>query len=170
MNAMATSLQDIPPFTGHSPQQPRPLGSYGVLTGVYSLLCGGYAAWFARTGRSLPDEVSSRDLALGAIATHKVSRLITRDRVTSIVRAPFTEFQEDAGAGEVEEAARGTGMRRAIGELLVCPYCLAMWIATVFLMGLLVAPRATRAIVSPFVVLTGSDMLQVAYRKAEDLI
>jgi Protein of unknown function (DUF1360) len=59
-------------------------------------------------------------------------------------RAPFTRFQDDAGAGEVNEAARGHGLQRAIGELLVCPYCLDLWIAAAFTAGLLVAPRATR--------------------------
>lgn len=167
---MATSLQDIPPFTGHSPQQPRPLGSYGVLTVVYAAVCAAFTAWFHGSGRPLPEEIGSRDLAFGAIATYKLARMIARDRVTSVVRAPFTEFQDDAGPGEVDEAARGSGMRRAIGELLVCPYCLSMWVATAFVMGLLTTPRATRAIAAAFIVLTGSDVLQIAYRKAEDLL
>jgi hypothetical protein len=90
--------------------------------------------------------------------------------VTSAARAPFTEYQGDSGAGEVEEAARGHGMRRAIGELLLCPYCLGMWIATAFTAGLIVAPRATRWIASALTTLFGADMLQIAYKKAEDTL
>jgi hypothetical protein len=90
--------------------------------------------------------------------------------VTSAVRAPFTRFQDDAGLGEVDEAARGTGLRRAIGELLICPYCLDMWVATTFLAGLIVFPRATRWIASALTILTGSDLLQIGYRKAQSAL
>ena len=107
-------------------------------------------------------------MALIATAAHKTSRLIAKDRVTSTVRAPFTEFQEDSGAGEVEEAARGRGMRRAIGELLVCPYCLNLWVAAAMTAGLLVAPRATRWLAGLMSALFGADLLQIAYKKAED--
>jgi hypothetical protein len=93
--------------------------------------------------------------------------MITRDRVTSAVRAPFTTFQGDAGHAEVDEAARGHGLRRAIGELLICPYCLGMWISAGLLAGLIVAPRPTRWIASAFAVLTGADVLQIAYARAE---
>ena len=74
------------------------------------------------------------------MATHKASRLIAKDRVTAPLRAPFTEFDQEGGPGEVEESPRGAGMRRAIGELLVCPFCLAQWIATAALAGLAVVP------------------------------
>ncbi len=94
-------------------------------------------------GRELPDTIATRDPVLLALAVHKTSRLIARDRVTSTVRAPFTDFQDDAGPSEVDEAARGHGLRRAVGELLVCPYCLGLWVAAGFTGGLAVAPRTT---------------------------
>ena len=51
--------------------------------------------------------------------------------MTSFLRAPFTRFQESSGQGEVvEEEPCGHGLRLAVGELLVCPYCLAQWVAT----------------------------------------
>ena len=68
---------------------------------------GGLAA-LHRSGRELPERVGLGDVVLVATATQKLSRLITRDRVTSFLRAPFTRYQEAAGHGEVEEAARGT--------------------------------------------------------------
>jgi hypothetical protein len=37
--------------------------------------------------------------------------------------------------GEVEERAKGRGLRRAIGELLTCPFCLGTWIASGFIYG-----------------------------------
>jgi Protein of unknown function (DUF1360) len=162
-----TALQDIPPFEGHSPDQERPLGSYALLLGSFSAMCGGFAIWLRRSGRDLPERVESRDLALVAVATFKASRIITRDRVTSAIRAPFSRFQDDAGPGEVDEAARGHGLRRVVGELLVCPYCLDVWTATAFLAGLVAAPRGTRWIASVFTVVGAADALQIAYAKAE---
>jgi hypothetical protein len=164
------AVQDRPPFTGHSPEQHRPLGGYGILMGTFSGLCAGFSIWVRRSGRELPERVAPGDLALGAVAVHKASRLIARSRVASALRAPFTTFQDDAGPSEVDEAARGRGLRLAIGELLVCPRCLDMWVGTAFLGGLIVAPRATRWIASMFVLLTGADMLQIADKKAQDLV
>lgn len=166
----ASALQDHPPFAGHSPQQERPLGGYAVLMGSFTALCGGFAAWLRATGRELPATIETRDLALVAIATHKSARLIARDRVTSTARAPFTTFQDDAGPSEVDEAARGHGLRRAIGELVICPYCLSMWLAAGFIAGLAVVPRPTRWIASVFVAVTGADALQIAYAKGEQAL
>jgi hypothetical protein len=163
-----TALQDIPPFIGHSLDQERPLGGYAALMGLFFALCGGFGGWMRATRRSLPDQVQTRDLVLISIATHKMARMLSKDRVGSTIRAPFTTFQGDAGHGEVDEAARGHGLRRAIGELLICPYCLAMWISAGFLGGIVVSPRPTRLIASAFTVVTAADSLQIAYRKAEE--
>ena len=130
---------------------------------LVALLSAGFGLWFHRSGRTLPDSISARDLGLVTVASHKISRLITRDRVTSAVRAPFTEFQNDAGPGEVNERARGRGLRRAIGELLVCPYCLGMWISAAMTASLLVFPRFTRWFASVLVAFFGSELLHIAY-------
>lgn len=166
----AHRTQDLPALAGHSPDQERPLGGYAVLTGAFLGLAAGFSAWIRRSGRALPDRIDARDLALITIASHKTSRLITKDRVTSAVRAPFTRYQDDAGPGEVSEAARGSGLRRAIGELLVCPYCIGLWIAAAFTAGLIVVPRATRWTAAVLTAVFGSDLLQIAYKKAEDAI
>ena len=120
-HAMGTATA-VEVVAGHS-EHYRPLGGYLVLVGAFNALAAGGLVAAARAGR-LPDTVRASDPALGAVATYTLSRLISRDRVTSAIRAPFTRFQEDAGHGEVEEAARGTGLRLAVGELLVCPNCL----------------------------------------------
>ena len=154
-------------FAGHSPDQERPLGSYGVLMSAFLTLAGAFTAWFRRSGRQLPERVEDRDLVLLTLASHKASRLIAKDRVTSAIRAPFTRYEGDAGPGEVTEQARGRGLRRAIGELLVCPYCLGMWTSAALTAGLLVAPRFTRWLSSVLAIFFGADVLQIAYKKAE---
>jgi hypothetical protein len=156
------------PLEGHSPDHERPLGGYGVLMGTFSSLAGAFGVWFRSSGRELPESISARDLALLTVASHKAARIITRDRVASVVRAPFTRYQDDdAGPGEVNEAARGRGLRRAIGELLVCPYCLGMWVSAAMTASLLVFPRFTRWFATVLVMFFGSEMLQIAYVRAE---
>jgi Protein of unknown function (DUF1360) len=154
--------------TAEKSEPERPLRAYAALSGIYATLTGSFAAWLWRSRRAVPERPGGFDLALAAMATHKLSRLIAKDRVTSPLRHPFTDFQGEAGPGEVDEAAQGTGMRRAVGELVVCPYCLGLWIATAVSVGLIVVPRATRWAISTLSVLFVSDVLQIAYKKLED--
>jgi len=167
---MAVSEQLRAVHSDYSPGEDRPTGSYVALMAAFSILAAWFARWFRVSGRQLPDRIDTRDLALVTIASHKASRLISKDRVTSGIRAPFTKYQDDAGRGEVSEQPRGRGLRRAIGELLICPYCLGMWTSAAFVAGLLVAPRFTRWLASVLTVFFGSDMLQIAYKKAEQTL
>ncbi len=161
-----TPLAETPAFAGHSPDKERPLGGYYLLVGSFLSLGAAFAAWFHRSDRELPDRVAAVDLALIAVATQTSARLVTKSRALSAVRAPFTRFQADSGPGEVEEAARGHGLRLAVGELLVCPHCLGMWLAAAFTGGLIVAPRATRWVATVLAALFASELLQIAYAKA----
>jgi hypothetical protein len=163
-------VQKVEPFVGHSPTQERPLGGYAALMAVFGASVAGFSAWVRGSGRELPEHVDARDLVVMTLATHKASRLIAKDRVTSTVRAPFTRYEDDAGPGEVSEAPRGSGLRRAVGELIVCPYCIGVWVAAAFAAGLVIAPRPTRWAATVLSAAFGSDVLQIAYKKAEDSI
>lgn len=152
----------------YAPGQERPLGPYAMLTSAYGALLGGSLIALRARRRELPERFSTLDVLLIGVATHKLSRLIAKDKVTSFVRAPFTRFQEASGQGEVEEEPCGHGLRLAVGELLVCPYCLAQWVATALTVGLVGAPRLTRLLGAVFVAHTVSDFLQIAYRASEE--
>jgi hypothetical protein len=167
---MQERVQDFPPIAGHAPDQQRPLGGYAALMAIFAATVGGFAAWINRTGRTLPERPSPGDLALVTLATHKASRLLAKDRVASSVRAPFTEFEPDADSGEVSESPRGRGLRRAIGELVICPYCLGLWLATGFAAGLVVTPRPTRWAAGVLAAVFGADVLQIVYKQAEDTL
>ena len=101
---------------GYKGGEDMPLGAFSALMGAYGLAMGGFFLAAKLTKREMP-KVSIGDIALLGVATHKVSRLVTKDWVTSPIRAPFTEYQGDAGSGEVKESPRGTGMQRATGAL-----------------------------------------------------
>jgi hypothetical protein len=143
----------------------RPLGSFVGVMSVYSGLVA-VGALVARR-RGVRPEVNLGDIALVGVATHKISRLLARDPVTSPLRAPFTEFKGTSGPAELKEEVRGTGVQKAIGELVTCPFCLGQWVATALGFGLLFAPRATRALCSMFAARAVSDFLQLGYGIAE---
>jgi hypothetical protein len=168
---MSTQTQSSAgPYADYAPGEERPLGGYAVLTASFAGLASGFSIWVRRSGRELPERIEARDLALITVATHKASRMLAKDRVTSAVRAPFTRYQADGAPAEVEERPRGRGLRRAIGELLICPFCLSVWIGFAFAAGLVVAPRPTRWAASVLAVVFGSDVLQVAYKQLEDTL
>ena len=153
-----------------SPDQARPLKAYAGLAATYAVALGGALVALHRSGRELPERFSAADLMLTGVATHKVTRLIAKDKVTSFIRSPFTCYQEHAGHGELDEEPRGSGLRYAIGELLVCPYCLGQWVGSSFAIGLVAAPRHTRFLATIFVADTISDVLQIAYKAAGEQV
>jgi hypothetical protein len=144
-----------------------PLAGYAVLVALY---VSGMAAFLARmraTGRELPERPGASDLVLLGIGTHKASRLIAKDRVGSAVRAPFAEVEGRAGPGEVESRSRGSGLRRAIGDLVICPHCVGQWVASAFAMALVTVPRIARFVATILTVATISDLLQILHRAAD---
>jgi hypothetical protein len=151
----------------HAAGEDRPLGGYALLLGTYSTVVVVLVALVRRRRIPLPQRPPVRDLVMVAVATHKLSRMIAKDSVLAAVRAPFTRYQEPAGAGEVNEEVRGTGARHAVGELVTCPFCLAQWIATGFTFGMILAPRATRQVAALMCCVAASDALQFGYAKLE---
>ena len=81
-------------------------------------------------------------------------------------QAPFAA--NAARCDNFRRAGLGHGLRYALGELLVCPYCLAQWVTGAFAIGLVAAPRGTRFVASIYAAQTLSDVLQLAYNAAED--
>jgi Protein of unknown function (DUF1360) len=139
-----------------------PLAAYGALVALFTAASAGLLV-AAERDRRLPDRLNLYDLALVTMATQRLARSLTKDRVTSVVRAPFTRRNGRGAAGEVEDAPRGHGLGLAVGQLLTCPFCVGEWIALGFVSGLLFAPRATRAAASVLAVTSAADLLQSAY-------
>ena len=146
-----------------------PKGDYAALVAIFNGVLA--SALLARkcARRSLPERVEPQDLILFALSTQKLSRVITKDKVTAALRAPFTEVEGKGGAGELEERGRGHGLRRAVGDLITCPFCLGTWIASGFIYGFLFTPRLTRILASIFAVSGIADFLQQAYVKAQEM-
>jgi Protein of unknown function (DUF1360) len=144
-----------------------PLRGYAGAMSVYGGLVAAIAATARLSGRALPERISPWDTAVTAVATHKLSRLLAKDPVTSPLRAPFTTFEGTSGPAELAEEVRASGSKKTVGELVTCPFCIGMWVSTGFSAGYVFAPRATRLAASTLAVLAGSDFLQFAYAYAE---
>lgn len=158
-----TSVAD-PLFANEAEE--RPLLAYAGLAAAYAGLLGGGLAAAARSGRDLPSGVAANDLALYGVATHRLSRLLSREKVTRFARAPFTDVDEDVPAppAEMSEHPRAAhGVRRAMGELVTCTMCMDQWIAGGFVLGHVWAPRATRLAAAALAIKSVADALHLAY-------
>ncbi|HWC36507.1 MAG TPA: DUF1360 domain-containing protein [Mycobacteriales bacterium] len=160
------SSQQEHPVAAHYGRPASELRGYAAVMAVYATAVSIAAAVMKRTGR-LPGGFRAGDLALMTLATHKLSRTISRDSVTSPLRAPFARFEGAAGPGEVNEKVAARGAGKAVGELLTCPFCLDQWVATGLVTGLAVAPRLTRYVAAIFAVRAGADLVQFGYAAAE---
>ncbi|MGV9557373.1 DUF1360 domain-containing protein [Streptomyces sp. NPDC003401] len=146
----------------------RPLGGYlAAMTGF-----GAYtAAWATAVRlrrRPLPDRPEPWDVVLTAVATFRLSRLLSKASVTSPLRAPFTRYVGPQGPAELHEEARSADGRETVGELVTCPFCMSVWVASTLTAGQLLWPRATRTAMGALTALAGADALQLAYGALTD--
>ncbi|MBM2618699.1 DUF1360 domain-containing protein [Actinoplanes sp. LDG1-06] len=148
----------------YAPHDHRPLGGYAAAMGAFGALAVSLAGAAKVTGKPF-SQPSAADVILLSVATHKLSRLLAKDAVTSPLRAPFTRYAEPAGAAELNEEVRHheSSLKHGIGELVSCPFCLAVWVATGLTGGLVLAPRLTRLAAVTLTATAVSDFLQLGY-------
>jgi Protein of unknown function (DUF1360) len=131
----------------------RPLPEYATLTAAFWAVFLGFV--LTNRGR-IPERIPFDDFARIALASYKISRVLTKEEVTSFVRAPVTE---DAEAQE----PKPEGMARVLGELLTCPYCVGLWIASTLSYSLVRFPRETRFATTIFGAYALSDFLHAGF-------
>lgn len=162
---MLSEIANLPELTKkfeeYAPQDDVPLAGYAAAMLTYGAVLGGIL--FALGEKRLKWQPGSMDLALLGAATHKLSRIITKDFVTAPIRAPFTRRLGKEGAGEVNDQPRGNQLQSSIGYLLTCPYCAGPWLGTG--LGALLAWRRnpTRFVLRVLTAVTISDFLHLAY-------
>jgi hypothetical protein len=138
--------------------------------GLYGTVAAGAAGVARRLNRRPPERITAWDVLLFGVATHKLSRMLSKDSVTSPLRAPFTRYVEPSAPAELsEEVPEDSVVEHAVGELITCPFCLAQWVATGFSIGWIFAPRATKLIASTFSSVAVADFLQFGYAAAQRL-
>jgi hypothetical protein len=135
----------------------HPVGSHLGLIVLFNTSLATLLVLAARRG-VLPPRPSLQDIALVGVASHKLSRLIATERVTTLIRAPFVDDPE-------HEEPVGEGLRRAMGELLTCPFCLAPWCTLALGAGLAFAPRPTRYLCGLFSAMAVADVMHRVYSR-----
>lgn len=151
-----------------SPHDRHRIVGYLAAMSVFGSATAGAALVGRARGRELPTSYAVQDLVLGAVAVHKFARLLTKDGVTTPLRAPFTEFEGEAGSAEVNESPRKDPARHVVGEMLSCPFCVTPWIATGYVATLAISPRLARAWAAVFGIVGASDFLQHAYGRVRE--
>ena len=140
MNRTCSRRQSTPPFRAYAAL----IGLFGAPLAV--------ALRSAQGGKRL----SLFNLVLLGTTTHKITRVLATDRVTSVLRKPFTEGGE---SDELQQKPAGGGMQRAVGELVTCPYCLGPWVATGLVTAHSILPRWIRPVLGIFSAVAISDLL-----------
>jgi hypothetical protein len=138
----------------NEPERP-PYEAYAAIVAAF---LGGLGAMSAaeRSGRPL----RALDLAVLCAATFKASRTLSRERITSFLRQPFVEG--DAYLGDYERPA-GSGLQRAIGELVTCTRCVGTWTAAGLASTQVAAPRFGRLLTWSLAASAANDFLQAAF-------
>ncbi len=128
-----------------TPTEPQ---DYVAVTAGYAVLAGAVAVLAARN-RDDPAPVEPSELVLYGVATAGLARLLSKEKVTEWIRAPFVEEPADG-----ERHPRGRGARYVVGELLTCTRCLGSWSALALVGIRAVAPRQARV---------GATLLALSY-------
>jgi hypothetical protein len=136
---------------------------YPAYAAIMATFAGGLAAAGALArliGRD-PREDTALDLAVLSAATFKAARTITRDEVTSFLRAPFVEGE--AHSGESEEPKETGDLQQAIGELVTCSRCIGTWAAAGLAATQIIAPKTGRLLSWTLAAAGANDFLQAAF-------
>lgn len=162
MRSVVTAVHEEEEHYKHGEE--RPLRSYAGIMCAYAAAVSALAT-AAKLSRKLPEKPAVSDTVLMTVGTYKLARLITKDPVTSPLRAPFTRYAGTTGPSELAEEVRGHGARHAVGELVTCPFCMSQWVALAFATGLIFTPRATRLGAATLTAVAGADWLQMIYAR-----
>ena len=130
-------------FAGYGEDAPdeRPLAAYAGLATVFNAV--------RRTGRALPERIEARDLLL-LRGGHAQDRAPRDQGSGHQPAARAVHAIPERGRGRRDQRVdAGAGLRHAVGKLLTCPFCFAVW--------------ATCLIASIFYMVTLSDVSQDLY-------
>jgi hypothetical protein len=137
---------------------------YGVFLLTYCALWILFLLAMAVSGRPWPEEVSGIDLLLLSLATFRLTEIVTEEKVARCIRAPFCErvvVTKPDGTQDYEERPKGQGLRRVAGELILCPWCTGIWIATLLCFFWLLIPGLARVLMTVFAVAAGGLFFQI---------
>ena len=132
---------------------------------VFYLLMFGFCLYLMDTlDIAFPESVSAFDFLLLCLATFRITELITADRITKFLRDPFVhreKVREPDGSEDVKVKPAGRGLKKFIGELIICPWCIGVWIGTVLTYFYLLAPGPARVFLLAVSAAAGGILIQL---------
>jgi hypothetical protein len=129
---------------------PTEPADYAALSLIYGALLAGTAV----TARGRPP-IPSAELPALAAASFRLSKLLVSEKVESWVRRPFVD--------ETSRRPKGSRLRYAVGELLLCTRCAGAWSSLGLVALRLHAPAAGRTVSAVLATSAGSDLLGAAF-------
>ena len=145
----------------------RPLPGYVALAGGYTALAGTALTLARRRAGRRQGRLDWGDLALITVSTYRLSRILTKDAISSPLRAPLTRFTGPGLPGEVNEEVapdvEGRPVLHAVSELVTCPFCAGQWVATSLVAAQVIAPAFTRLVTGVLTAAAGAEVLHYAH-------
>lgn len=138
--------------------------TYSFFLISYLALWVGFLLAMHGAGAAWPRGVSGIDMLLLCLATFRLTSVVTEEKVARCLRAPFCEVktrQGSDGAELQEEVPTGRGLRRLVGELLLCPWCTGIWVATLLTFFWIAAPGLARLFLIAFGVAAGGLLFEI---------
>jgi hypothetical protein len=143
---------------------PVPQRLYAVFLLTYLVVWGLFFLSMRQMGESWPQQVSGIDLLLLSLASFRLTAIVTEEKVARSLRAPFCErivITKSDGTAAEEEVPAGRGLRRAAGEMILCPWCAGVWIATLLVFFWILLPGISRVVLLAFSVAAGGLLLEI---------
>jgi hypothetical protein len=148
------------PGAASTPTSATDPANYALLEGVFMVGLGGVMALASRRERDGTPAIPRDELPVLALATFALADVLAKEKVSTWLREPFVEEGEDHKPVHPE----GTGLRRAVGELVTCTRCVGTWSA-LGLVGLRTASPPAGRVAARVLALAGvNDLLQSGFR------
>jgi hypothetical protein len=154
VQAVATETQpEAHRETDDRPVEPH---DYAALNLAYGALLA--AVVVGTRERAREDPIQTRELIPIAAATFALAKVVAREKIGTWVRDPFVEVSGG------ERRPRGTGLRRAVGELVTCTRCVGAWSALTVVGVRMVDPPAGRTVTNVLAASAANDWLQSSFK------
>ncbi|MDQ6807099.1 MAG: DUF1360 domain-containing protein [Actinomycetota bacterium] len=148
------------PGAASTPSSATNPADYAILEAIFLAGLTGVVALAHRRDRDGAPSIPRDELPVLAMATFTLADVIAKERVSTWLREPFVHEGGDHKPMEPE----GSGLQRAVGELLTCTRCVGTWSA-LGIVGLRTASPPVGRAASTVLALAGvNDLLQSGFR------
>lgn len=110
---------------------------YIVFTAIFAVLAILFVRLYGVAAVQALSNITLLQFVVLVLATFRITRLVVADRLTQWVRdlCAIVSVSTDTttGAPYVIRTKRVKGLRRAIGDIIGCPWCTGVWVALVVL-------------------------------------